>query len=176
MTPVLHTPRLTLRPRGPDDAEALFATMSDPEAMRWWSHPPCASVDALRIRFADDHPDWRNWAVARRDDERAIGFVAAGVRRPGVSEIGYLFARDTWGQGIAIEGLTALLTQLFAEGTRRVFADIDPDNAPSIRLVRRLGFVLEGRLRAEWETHIGVRDTVIYGLLRDEWPAGGRPA
>ena len=45
------------------------------------------------------------------------------------------------------------------------------DNAPSIGLVERLGFALEGRLRAEWETHIGVRDTLIYGLLRDEWRA-----
>lgn len=98
-----------------------------------------------------------------------LGFVSAGLRRPGVSEIGYLFARETWGQGIAFEALSALLTQLFGEGMRRVFADIDPDNAPSIRLVERLGFTLEGRLRAEWETHIGVRDTVIYGLLRDEW-------
>ena len=25
------------------------------------------------------------------------------------------------------------------------------------------------RLRGEWETHIGVRDSLIYGLLRDEW-------
>lgn len=42
---------------------------------------------------------------------------------------------------------------------------------PSIRLVERLSFRLEGRLRAEWETHIGVRDTLIYGLLKDEWRA-----
>ncbi|MBA4234181.1 MAG: GNAT family N-acetyltransferase, partial [Ralstonia sp.] len=24
-------------------------------------------------------------------------------------------------------------------------------------------------LRGEWETHIGVRDSYIWGLLRDEW-------
>jgi RimJ/RimL family protein N-acetyltransferase len=32
----------------------------------------------------------------------------------------------------------------------------------------RLGFTLEGRLRAEWQTHIGVRDSLIYGLLAEE--------
>ena len=32
-----------------------------------------------------------------------------------------------------------------------------------------LGFTLEARLRAEWETHIGVRDSLIWGLLEDEW-------
>jgi len=171
VTPILQTARLTLRPRVADDAEALFPTMADAEAMRWWSYPPFTQVDDLRAHFAKVHPDWRGWAVTWRGENRAIGFVAAGQRRAGVSEIGYLFARETWGQGVAFEALGALLTQLFAEGQRRVFADIDPDNAPSIRLVERLGFALEGRLRAEWETHIGVRDTVIYGLLRDEWRA-----
>ena len=171
MTPILHSARLTLRPRVADDAEALFPTMADAEVMRWWSNPPFTQVEDLRAHFAEAHPDWRGWAVTWRGEDRAIGFVAAGLRRPGVSEIGYLFARETWGQGIASEALGALLTQLFAEGNRRVFADMDPDNAPSIRLVERLGFVPEGRLRAEWETHIGVRDTLIYGLLRDEWRA-----
>ena len=133
MTPTLHSTRLTLRPRVAEDAEALFPTMADAEAMRWWSYPPFTQVEDLRAHFAEAHPDWRGWAVTWRDDDRAIGFVAAGQRR--------------------------------------VFADIDPDNAPSIRLVERLGFTIEGRLRAEWETHIGVRDTLIYGLLRDEWRA-----
>jgi len=35
-----------------------------------------------------------------------------------------------------------------------------------------MGFKLEGLLRAEWETHIGVRDTTLYGLLREEWMGG----
>ncbi|MEE8609793.1 MAG: GNAT family protein [Sphingomonas aquatilis] len=171
MTPILHSARLTLRPRVADDAEALFPTMADAEVMRWWSNPPFTQVEDLRAHFAEAHPDWRGWAVTWRDDDRAIGFVAAGQRRPGVSEIGYLFDRATWGQGVAREALGALLDQLFVERQRRVFADIDPDNAPSIGLVERLGFTIEGRLRAEWETHIGIRDTLIYGLLRDEWRA-----
>jgi len=171
VTPILHSARLTLRPRVADDAEALFPTMADAEVMRWWSNPPFTQVEDLRAHFAEAHPDWRGWAVTWRDDDRAIGFVAAGQRRPGVSEIGYLFDRATWGQGVAREALGALLDQLFVERQRRVFADIDPDNAPSIGLVERLGFTIEGRLRAEWETHIGIRDTLIYGLLRDEWRA-----
>lgn len=55
------------------------------------------------------------------------------------------------------------------EGHRRVFADTDPDNAASNALLATLGFQREGYLRAEWETHIGVRDTVLWGLLADEW-------
>ena len=84
-------------------------------------------------------------------------------------EIGYLFAREAWGRGIAREAVSAVIAHLFARGERRVFADTDPDNAASIRMLERLGFVREGRLRGEWETHIGVRDSLIFGLLRDAW-------
>ena len=78
-----------------------------------------------------------------------------------------MLAREHWGGGIAREAVSAVIDQIFAEGQRRVFADTDPDNAPSRGLLERLGFKLEGYLRAEWETHLGVRDTTLYGLLRE---------
>lgn len=51
--PVLRSARLCLRPRTPDDAEALFPTMSDPAAMRWWWRAPYASLDEFRAQFAE---------------------------------------------------------------------------------------------------------------------------
>ncbi|MBL4617039.1 MAG: GNAT family N-acetyltransferase [Robiginitomaculum sp.] len=48
---------------------------------------------------------------------------------------------------------------------RRIFADVDPDNTGSKRVVEKLGFQFEGVARANWETHIGVRDSLIYGLI-----------
>ena len=56
----------------------------------------------------------------------------------------------------------------------KAVADTDPDNIGSNRLLERLGFKLEGHLRAEWETHIGVRDSLIWGLLAAEW--NGQPS
>ena len=162
--------RLTLRPRRPSDADALFLTMADPDMMRWWSRAPFEYVEDLREYFAnDDQSNWRSWAIVRAGEELAIGFVAAGQKREGVSEIGYLLAREAQGHGYAREAVTMLIDQLFVEGQRRIFADTDPDNQPSIALLTRLGFTLEGRLRAEWKTHIGVQDSLIYGLLAEEW-------
>jgi [ribosomal protein S5]-alanine N-acetyltransferase len=169
-TPVLESARLRLRPGISADAEALHPAFADHELMRWWSNAPHVSIEQTRADLAQHAPEWRRWIVTLKGDDRAIGFVAAGEKRQGnVSEIGYLVRREYWGTGIAAEAVTRVIDQLFAEGQRRVFADTDPDNAASRRLLERLGFRLEGVLRAEWETHIGVRDTTLYGLLREDW-------
>jgi ribosomal-protein-alanine N-acetyltransferase len=168
--PLLDTGRLRLRPRTADDAEALFPTYADAELMQWWNHAHHSDIAQTRAQFAQRAPDWRCWAITRAGDDTAIGFVAAGEKRQGdVTEIGYLLAREHWGSGIAAEAVAAVIDQIFAEGQRRVFADTDPENMHSRGLLERLGFKLEGVLRGEWETHIGIRDTTLYGLLREDW-------
>lgn len=170
--PVLRTARLVLRPRTPDDAETLFPAFADVEAMRYWSSGPHDSVEQTRTYFENDMPDWRSWAITLAGDDRAIGFVSIGEDWKGnVSEIGYMLLRAHWRTGIVAEAVSAVIEQAFAEGQRRLYADTDPDNAASRALLEGLGFKLEGVLRAEWETHIGVRDTALYGLLPSDWSA-----
>jgi len=169
-TAVLETARLRLRPRTVGDAEALHPAYADHVLMRWWSSGPHDTIEQTREQLAREVPEWRCWAITLKSDDTAIGFVAAGEKRQGnVSEIGYMLLRAHWGTGIAAEAVGRVIDQIFAEGQRRVFADTDPENAASRGLLERLGFRLEGILRAEWETHIGVRDTALYGLLREEW-------
>ncbi len=173
-TVVIETARLILRPRVVADAEALFPAFADIDAMRYWSGAPHQDVAETRADFARPADEWRAWTVVERSSEAVIGFVAAGEKRQGnVTEIGYMFLRAHWGGGFAREAVSAVIDRIFAEGQRKVFADTDPDNAASRGLLERLGFKVEGHLRAEWETHIGVRDTIIYGLLRDEWATRG---
>jgi ribosomal-protein-alanine N-acetyltransferase len=168
--PILATSRLRLRQRVADDADALFPSYADAEAMTYWSHAPHETVEQTRAKFAVPFDEWRAWAITLAGDDTAIGFVAVGEKRPGVSEIGYMLARPYWGSGIAREAVAAVLDHvLVAERQRRVFADTDPDNAPSNGLLKALGFTLEGRLRGEWETHLGVRDTFLWGMLATEW-------
>lgn len=168
------TDRLMLRPLLASDAEALFPAFSDPDLMTWWSSGPHATVEETRAYINPEGgygDDWLAWAITSGGSE-AMGRVGAGIRRPGVWEIGYLLRRDLWGRGYAREAVAGVVEYLFNEkDARRIFADVDPDNVLSIGLLRRLGFREEGRLRAEWETHLGVRDSLIFGLLKDEWNA-----
>lgn len=170
--PDLGSARLRFRAEAPEDAEALFPTLSDAECMKWWSRAPVQSLAEMREYLAQgaSSPGWRAWYFAPLEGGPALGWVSVGERRNGTIEIGYILAREQHGRGLGYEAVARVLDYLFrVERRRRVFADTDPDNQPSRRLLERLGFTLEGQLRAEWETHIGVRDSVIYGLLRDEW-------
>ena len=180
--PIIETERLVLRPLRQDDADALHPMYSDVEANTYGSRPASTSIEESRDRVAKALADtaWRAWAITLKGDDTplgtaVIGTVASYEKRQGkVTEIGYILSRQYWGKGYVTEAVAALIDQLFAEGQRRVFADTDPDNAPSIAVLKRLGFTLEATLRAEWETHLGVRDSLIWGMLGDEWAARRR--
>lgn len=177
MSAAFATHRLILRPLRDDDAGALHAIYSDAELMTWWSHAPITDIAATRAKVADvaGHREWLTWAITLAGDDRAIGTLSAHETRPGVAEIAYALVRAHWGRGLAREAVAALVDRLFANGARRVFADTDPDNRASNRLLAALGFTLEGRLRGEWDTHIGIRDSMIWGRLATDPPPASTP-
>lgn len=165
--------RLVMRRQRITDAEALFEAYGDEELMRYWSSAPHRSITESRDYLARGAEDsgFRGWTIRRAADQAVLGTLAACQERAGVQSIGYLLIRRFWGHGYAREAVSRLLDRLFhEEGLRRAVADVDPDNVASNALLKDLGFTLEGRLRGEWETHIGVRDSFIWGLLREEWP------
>ena len=171
-TPTLRTERFVLRELTRTDAPALFPSFSDPEMMRWWSRGPFAS-EAELAEWLVPESGWeegRSWAVAESGAGPAIARLAAIDRGDGITELGYLVVRERRGEGVAREALAALIGHLFTtELRRRIYADTDPDNLASNSLLERLGFTLEGRLREQWTTHIGRRDSLIWGLLAEEW-------
>ena len=170
--PSIKTKRLSLRQIVESDAPALHDVLSDVKLMTWWSsaaHTTLADTEDYVGRNASDTGGWRCWAITK-EGLQALGWVILIEKRTGVAEIGYILSRDYWGIGYAREAVSAVVAHGFDSlRFRRIFADVDPDNMSSIRLVESLGFVREGRLRAEWETHIGVRDSLIFGLLKTDY-------
>lgn len=167
--------RLLLRPLRWDDAESLHIALSDPEVMRYWSSGPSDNAKATHSYIAGNMPDgeYPSLAIVERsagDNAPAIGWVMLSKSREGIGEIGYILRADKWRQGYGCEAVTAMIAHGFdAMGYRKIIADVDPDNAPSLRMLDKLGFQREGVLRAHWETHIGIRDSVMLGLLKSEW-------
>jgi RimJ/RimL family protein N-acetyltransferase len=64
-----------------------------------------------------------------------------------------------------------MLMRAFDCGMRRVEFRVDNRNARSQAAMKKLGAVREGLLRADRITWTGhVRDTVLFAILKDEWP------
>ena len=169
-TPTLGTRRFTLRPLRDGDEHALFPAFADEAQMRYWSRAPFADADELHDWLFD--PDWdgRTWIAVPREGGDPVARLVASPAGDEVAEIGYLVLPGHQRQGIARECLAALLTQLFrAEGHHRVFADTDPRNTGSNRLLRSLGFTREAHLRDAMKTHIGWVDSWLWAMLADEW-------
>lgn len=170
--PTLKTSRLVLRQLAVTDATELFKTLNDVDVMRYWSSGPHQNIDETESYIAwnaDADADHKCWAITA-DDGPAMGWVILLPHRKNSFELGYILGRKYWHQGYVTEAAGAVLDFAFLElAARRVMADTDPDNVGSIKLLEKLGFQKEGHLRSEWETHIGVRDSLIFGLLREEW-------
>ena len=161
-----------LRPLDPDrDADALHAIFGDEESCLYMPGPATTSVDetrALLTRYTKGLEDV-SWAVCDSANGPALGRVALIPKEREIWEAACMFAPAARGRGLATAALAKVIEEVFeTHGARRIFADIDPDNHASIRVFQKLGFTHEGVLRGMWDTHIGVRDSVIMGLLNTD--------
>lgn len=84
--------------------------------------------------------------------------------------LGYYAFEPTAGQGYMTEGLGLVLDVAFGEiKLHRVEANIQPANAPSIKLVKRLGFRLEGYSPKYLKIGGRRRDHERWAVLAEEW-------
>lgn len=95
----------------------------------------------------------RHWAKVRSDPsvilrtvlaDGAVAGHAAVFGPPSEREVTYVIGRTHWGQGIATEALAELIE---LEPARPLHADAAADNAGSIRVLEKCGFVVTGKSR-----------------------------
>ncbi|BDW90573.1 GNAT family N-acetyltransferase [Thalassospira tepidiphila] len=163
-----------LRPLDPAaDGAALHRIFGDPDCCTWLPDPAFADLEATitKLREWTIGFEATSWVICETPDGPALGRIALYNvgRDEDVWEAACMVTPAARGRNYAARGLHAAIRYLFENTTaRRVFADIDPDNHASIRTFEKLGFTREGVLRGEWRTHIGIRDSVIFGLLRTD--------
>jgi ribosomal-protein-alanine N-acetyltransferase len=171
----LQTNRLSLWPIRLSDAPALFEARGDAEVMRYWDWPEQKDVAAVERIFAEHLPELTNettkwWAVALSPEGPAIGECDLSEidAHHGRAEVGFLFARRHWGQGYAREAMERVIDYGFNDlGLARLWARFHDGNDASKRLLEKLGFTYEGRLRNHIARDGARRDCLIYGRLRD---------
>lgn len=174
----LNTERLKLREITLQDFQAIHEYASDPETVKYMSFGPNSEEETrefinrnLRRQQEDPRTEY-GFGIILKSEKRFIG--TCGI--DGISEvkasIGYILNRNYWDHGYATEAATALVAYLFDEcGVHRVYASCDPRNVASIRILEKVGMSLEGRLRENILKHGEYRDSLIFGILENEWKA-----
>lgn len=177
------TGRLTARDWAAADLDAAFAIYGRDEVMRWLGQQPRRPVASLAqmqdtldrwIARDREQPDYGLWPVELRATGQVVGAVLLSPLPGGAGdvEIGWHLNPQHWGAGYATEagqGAVALAFGLDQIGPDQVGRDlaerpgrplldrllavVDPDNARSLAVCRRLGMA-----------HLGQTDQ-YYGLV-----------
>mgnify|MGYP001362423512 FL=1 len=155
MDTVIDTGRLILRRFTTDDLDAFYELGSRPEIIRYGQAEPLASREqALEFMKAAPFHDYATYGYGRfacvwKATGEVIGF--SGVKYvPEIedTELGYRFLPEFWGMGLATEAGAASIE--FARSPLRpgpLVAMVPPVNVPPARVVTKLGFSVEKKLR-----------------------------
>ncbi len=174
--PILHTDRLILRQVNKNDANEVFALRSDKKVMQFIDRPLAVSIDdALQlIQKIDDAmiaDDGITWAITLKSEVPLIGTIGYWrmEKEHYRAEIGYLLHPSLQGKGIMQEAITAVLDYGFkVMKLHSVVANVNPDNAASIKLLERNNFTREGYFKESYFHNGKFLDSAIYSLLTTE--------
>ena len=151
---VLETERMSLRRLVSADAPFILALLNDPDWIRYIGDRGVRSVEAARdyleARMLSQYEKhgFGLWMVESRASSEPMG-ICGLVKRDDLPEpdLGFAFMPGYRGKGHAYE--SALAVRDYATGVLRIarlLAITTPVNDASARLLRKLGFVAQGRM------------------------------
>jgi RimJ/RimL family protein N-acetyltransferase len=150
--PTLETERLILRGWRKEDFRPYHALLQHPDVHRHFGPEPMGAEECWR-RLTSAVGGWEfngfgTWAVERKEDAKLVGnvgpFTAWRDLDPEFGEdpeMGWIFAAETHGQGLASEACRAALDWIESNlKPTPLWAIIAPANESSLKLAERLGF------------------------------------
>ncbi len=182
--PTLATARLSLRELRLDDANAVAEGAGDKRVAKYLIQVPTPYPIALARRWVTARIGW--WdegrgvtlAITRRTQTRQLlGTVSLRrFARDRRAELGYWLSHNAWNFGFATEACRAVVDFGFRElDLARIYAQVLAGNTGSEHVLEKLGMTREGAKRSHIKKGKKLHDVVLYGLLRDEWPAASVP-
>lgn len=151
---VLQTMRLTLSPCRPGDRADFIDLERDPEVMRFLNggcavDPDEEEPDATFLRPRGTEP--YVWTARRTAGGAFVGWFCLWPESERLAELGYRLRRIEWGQGLAVEGASALVDWGFGRcGYDRIVATTMAVNRASRRVMEKLGMSHVRTVHADW--------------------------
>ncbi len=159
---VAETQRLCLRHFHICDAEALQAIFADAEVMHFGDGVQTdAWIHTWLLQTLENY--YKNWgfgpyAVVEKETCQMIGycglFYFAELAGQAEVELGYRLAKVHWGKGYATEAAIAIREYAIKTlSLTRLVALIDPSNAASLKVAKKLGMSYEKEIMLEGYSH-----------------------
>ena len=147
---ILETERLYLREIQADDYADICLFLQDIDVMYAWEHAFSDEevVDWINkniIRYQQD--GYSYWAVIDKAAKRLIG--ASGILREAAGDedcigVGYIFNKDYWRKGYALEAASACVRYAFdILHVKEITAQIRPENITSRKIAEKLGMSIK---------------------------------
>jgi len=156
--------RIILRRPTRDDQRAFLQAVRRSRALHHpWGNPPATPVRYAGLLKRMKSDGYRSFLVCTRDADEIAGVVnisniVIGMPRSGY--LGYYAFAGFERRGLVREGIQAVVRLAFSKlKLHRLEANIQPDNAASIALVRSCGFAREGysprylKIGGRWRDH-----------------------
>jgi len=176
--PTLDTQRLRLVKPSSEHAETIYAIRTDQKVMRYMDTAMPSDINDIKSKFCEMDRDFEsqkgfNWIIIDKTNPKVvIGFCSIWKidHKNHRGEIGYTLESGHWGCGYAEEAVSAVLDFGFTSlGLHSVCANVNPDNARSIRLLQKLTFNLEATFREDYYFNGRFLDSHIYAILDRDW-------
>ncbi len=176
--PTITGPRVYLRPPLVEDAGVYLAAVRASRALHGpWTKPPQtrARFEAFVGRFAprEEVATHAGFLAFRKEDDALVGvFNFSEIVRGALQStyLGYMGFLPHAGQGYMTEGMALALDVAFRKlRLHRVEVNIQPTNARSLALAKRVGFTREGFSRRYVKIAGRWRDHERYAMLAEDW-------
>lgn len=147
---VLETERMFLRLMEESDADNLLQIFSDPVAMTYYRSTKSRDETLKWIEWTQNN--YANhgiglWIAELKANKQFVGqcgLIPQIIEDELEIEVGYLFLRKHWGQGLASESAIACRDYGFNSlGFEHLVSQIDKRNAASIRVAEKNGMTFE---------------------------------
>lgn len=175
--PNFETKRLYFTEFVKGDAEELFKMRSDEKVLKYLDRDPHKSVKESELMIEKmistyNSKEGINWIIRGKDTLNIIGYIGYWrlVRENLRAEIGYAMKPEYWGNGYMKESLTKVIEFGFKEFClHSIEANVNPDNAKSIKLLEKFGFKREAYFKEDYFYNGKFLDSAIYSLLETDY-------
>lgn len=169
----IETERLILRNFKESDYDDLYEFLSQRKDDDFEAYPGITYENGrehLKYRVGSDE----FYAIELKESGKVIGNVYFGNRDFEAKEVGYIVNKNYQRRGIATEAIKAVMENAFSSGVHRIFAECNPKNDCSWKLLESLGFEREAHFhqnvyfKKDANGNPIWQDTYVYGCLKGE--------